>query len=369
MKKLMTAFALCGALFLGAAAPVPRAADDLGAMLDKALGDRSIPAMGVLVIRDGKVAGQAVRGVKALGSADAATQDDIWHIGSDAKSMTATMIARLVERGTLSWTTPLKALLPEVAMRPDYQDVTLADLLAHRAGLRDPEDERDAALIAAAFASTSPLPAQRQAYARTMLNEAPIGPAHKESVYSNSDYVIAAAVAERATGKSFETLMQELIFAPLGITVSFDDSKPGQVLGHKDGKPLTGPHSDNPRLFAPAGRVKITMADWARYAIDQLAGERGQGKLLTADAYRYLHTAQGETNAALGWGVKTDWPKDAPIRMIMHAGSNGYWYALIALAPDRNSGVMVVSNAAEGTGAEQAEVRILMTLMGQIAAN
>lgn len=369
MKKLMTAIALCGALLLTAAAPVPRAADDLGAMLDKALEDRSIPAMAVLVIRDGKIEGQAVRGVRVLGGADAAMQDDIWHIGSDAKSMTATMIARLVEQGKLSWSAPLKALLPGVAMRPEYQDVTLADLLSHRAGLRDPDDVRDAALIAAAFADPAPLPAQRQAYARTMLAEAPIGPARKDSVYSNSDYVIAGAVAEQATGKSFDTLMQELVFTPLGMTVSFDDSKAGQVLGHKDGKPLTGPRSDNPRLFAPAGRVKITMTDWARYAIDQMAGERGQGKLLSAADYTFLHAAQGETNAALGWGVKTDWPKTAPMRMIMHAGSNGYWYALIALAPDRNSGVLIAANAGEGTGAKAEMVGLLMTLMGRFAAN
>ena len=370
MRIWTTMLALCGAWMLGATPGFTQAApaQDLGAMLDKALADRSIPAMAVLVIRDGRIEGQAVRGLRAAGGSARADANDVWHIGSDAKAMTATMIARVVERGKLSWTAPLSAMLPGVAMRPEYRDVTLVDLLSHLAGLRDLDDTRDAALIAAAFADRSPLPQQRQAFARMVLNEAPIGPKRADSVYSNSDYVLAGAIAEATTGKSFETLMQREVFGPLGMKVDFADSAAGQVLGHKAGIALTGPHSDNPRLIAPAGRVKLTMTDWARFAIDQMAGEHGKGKLLTATTYRFLHMAQGATNAALGWGVKMDWPKGAPMRMLMHAGSNGYWYALIALAPDRNAGVLIVANAAEGTGAAQAETGIVMTLMGTIAA-
>ncbi len=346
----------------------PPAPASLDALLGQALEDRNIPAMAVLTIRDGAIAGQAVRGVRAAGRPEPARLDDAWHIGSDGKAMTATMIARLVERGTLSWSTPLPALLPGTPMRPEYRDVTLVDLLSHRAGLRDLDDTRDAALLAAAFADRRPLPEQRQALARTVLAEPPIGPAHAESSYSNSGYVLAAAIAERATGRSFEALMQAEVFEPLGMKVAYADSRPGEVLGHKAGKPLTGPQADNPRLFAPAGEVRLTMHDWAVFAIDQMAGERGQGKLLKAPTYLFLHAPQGDTSAALGWGVRTTWPKEAPIRMISHAGSNGYWNALIALAPDRQGGVLVAANAGDGTDAEKAETAVILTLMREVAA-
>ena len=366
------AAALCGVLLLAPSSPGmaetagPGRAEALNGLLDAALEDHSIPAMTVLVIRDGKIAGQAVRGVRAADSPDPARIDDAWHIGSDAKAMTATMIARLVERGTLSWTTPLRTLLPGVRMRPEYQDLTLIELLSHRAGLRDLDDTVDAKMIADAFADTRPLPRQRQAFAMTVLNEAPIGPARAASVYSNSDYVLAGAIAEQATGKSFETLVQEEVFAPLGMKVEFSASRRGQVLGHQAGKALTGPKSDNPQLFGPAGEVKLTMHDWALFAIDQMAGEKGQGRLLKQDTYRLLHTRQGDTNAALGWGVKTDWPKDAPIRMLTHAGSNGYWNALIALAPDQAGGVLIAANAAEGTDVQKRQTAILLKLMAGI---
>ena len=338
----------------------------LNTLLDEAMAENpGVPAMAVLVIRNGAVAEQVVRGVRASDAADAALTGDRWHIGSDAKAMTATMIARLVDRGLLSWSAPLKSLLPDTAMRAEYEDVTLADLLSHRAGLRDLDDIADAALLEAAFVDARALPEQRRDFAATALQEAPIGPARGESVYSNSGYVLAAVVAERATGKSFEQLMQDEVFQPLGMSVAYAPSERGQILGHLDGRPLTGLRADNPPLIAPAGAVRLSMADWARFAIDQMAGEKGHGALLTAASYAALHMPQGDTSAALGWGVRNSWPAENPIRLLMHAGSNGHWNALIALSPDQDGGVLIVANAA-GPEVEALQTGILMMLMSDV---
>lgn len=338
---------------------------DLQAMLATALKDRNVPAMGVMVIRHGQVEAQAVGGVRAKGSAARASLQDSWHIGSDAKAMTATLIARLVENGTLSWSRPLKEMLPLPGMRSEYADVTLADLLSHRAGLPPNSNEK---LIEATRRDTRPLQVLRQEYAQRALSEAPVGAARSEARYSNSGFMIAAAIAERATGKSFEQLMQEQVFQPLGMRVETAPAQRGQLLGHKSGKPLAGPTSDIPPFFAPAGAtVRTSLADWSKFLIDQMAGEHGEGKLLSAAGYAHLHTPQGDSGSALGWGVRSNWPAQAPIRMLMHAGSNGYWNALVALAPDRRSGVLVVANAGEGSGAEQQGMKIMMTLMSAIA--
>lgn len=336
-------------------------------LLDEAMGDGAIPAMAVVVIRDGKVVDQAVAGVRVAGGGDPALLTDGWHLGSNGKSMTATLIARLVERGVLRWDAPLSALLPDVAMNPAFRNMTLADLLAHRAGLRDLDDTADAALLERAWTDSRPLSEQRLDFARTVLAEAPIGPARGESVYSNSGSVLAAVVAERATGKAFETLMQEEVFGPLGMIVDYRPSRPGDLLGHEGGKGVSGPRADNPPLFHPVGEVRMGMGDWAIYAIDQMAGEQGRGKLLKADSYRFLHAAQGDTDTALGWGVRTSWPKAAPVRMLMHAGSNGRWYALIALVPDQQDGVLIVANTAEGE-VGGTETQILLTLMTDLVS-
>ena len=203
------------------------------------------------------------------------------------------------------------------------------------------------------------------AFAAVVLNEPPIGPARGEAVYSNSDYLLAAAAAEQATGLSFEQLMQNEVFGPLGMIVVFAPSERGQILGHLEGQPLIGPRADNPPMFAPAGAVKLSMGDWARFAIDQMAGEKGRSVLLPGPAYLTLHRPQGETASALGWGVRNSWPAGAPVRLLMHAGSNGHWIALIALAPDQESGVMIAANTAEA-GVEELQTAILMTLMAEL---
>lgn len=357
---MAAALALCGGL-----AQAQATDQELQGMLAGALKDRSIPAMAVMVIRDGQVEAQAVGGVRAKGSPARASLQDSWHIGSDAKAMTATLIARLVENGTLSWSAPLKDMLPLPGMRPEYADVTLEDLLSHRAGLPPNSNEK---LIEATRKDRRPLPLLRQEYAQRALSEAPIGPIRTEARYSNSGFMIAAAIAERATGKSFEALMQEHVFQPLGMQATTAPATQGQLLGHKAGKPLAGSMSDIPPFFAPAGAtMRLSLADWSKFVIDQMAGERGNGKLLSAAGYAHLHAAQGGTSSALGWGVRNNWPAQAPMRILMHAGSNGYWNALVALAPDRDSGVLVAANAGEGTAAEQQELKIVMSLMAAIA--
>lgn len=339
-------------------------ASDLNNLLNKALKDRSIPAMAVLIIKDGEVKQQAVQGVRAANSRVKATLSDAWHIGSDTKALTATLIAKLVERGVLSWQTPLSSMLPDVAMHTDYKDVNLADLLSHRAGLPPNVDE---AKILAYRKDPRSLIAVRAEYVAIALSEAPVAPARQASNYSNSGYLVAAAIAERATGNSYEKLMQDEIYGPLGMVLHNADLGKDELVGHKKNRPLSGPESDIPAFFSPAGATtRLTMSDWAKFALDQMSGEHGNGKLLRKESYQYLHAPQGDTVAALGWGVKNDWPKNAPIRLLTHAGSNTYWYALIALAPDSSDAVLIAANAGEGTGAAKEESQLLLKLMAEL---
>jgi D-alanyl-D-alanine carboxypeptidase len=65
------------------------------------------------------------------------TADDLVHIGSDTKAMTAVLVARLVQQGKLEWDSTIAGVLPSIAdsIHPDFRDVTVADLLRHVAGL------------------------------------------------------------------------------------------------------------------------------------------------------------------------------------------------------------------------------------------
>ena len=124
MSLRLNIFALALAPLIMGAAPAAPSAARLAA---EVLKDRSIPAVGIVLIRHGRIADEAVAGIRARDNPVPVRKSDLWHIGSDEKAMTATMIARLVERGTLSWTAPLSKLIPELStsMRPAYRNVNL----------------------------------------------------------------------------------------------------------------------------------------------------------------------------------------------------------------------------------------------------
>ena len=357
MKTLLAALVCSTTLLLSGAAR----AHDLNAMLQQALADKSVPAMAMLVIRDGKIEAQAQAGVRANDGNDAVRADDVWNIGSNGKAITVTLIARLVERGVLSWDAPLSTMLPALSagMRAEYRDVNLMDLLSHRAGLPPNPDE---AWIDSTYADTRPLPLLRQEYAQRALADAPVAAPRGESHYSNSGAMITAAIAERVTGKTYEELMQAEVFGPLGMRAAFGSTVRGQNLGHKENKPIAGLMASNPLMMAPDGEIHLSMHDWAKFALDQLHGEQGKGRLLKQETYVLLHTAQGDTHAALGWGVM-HFPPQAPQRVLTHLGSNGYWHALIALAPGSGDGLLIAANAGDGSSAQASQQQMAKTIM------
>lgn len=338
---------------------------DLSARLEPLLAGTDVPGLATLTIRDGAVVGQGVAGVRDLESRAPAAIDDVWHLGSDGKAITATVIARLVEQGVLSWETPLETLLPELAatMRPEYRQATLLDLLSHRSGLPDIIGLSE---TLAFYDDPRAVMEQRRAYAAVAVTQAPVVAPRTTQSYSNGGYILAAAVAERATGKPIEQLTAELVLQPLGMTTAaFGPTVAGQPLGHEAGKPLTGPRADNPIVLAPAGELHMSLQDWARFVLDQMEGEAGRGRLLSADAYRLLHTAQDGKVAGLGWGTPAAFGGRQG-RFLSHVGSNGYWHAVVVVRLDNRSAILTVVNSGDGTQAETVNRAVLRALAGEV---
>lgn len=326
----------------------------LEAAADEGMVNTNTPGLAILEIRDGKPMKEIVRGVRSLDTRDPVRPGDPWHLGSNSKPITATLIAMLVERGELRWDTRLIDVLPEFAsvMHPDLRDVTILDLATHSSGLPSLMGE---ALLEPYYDDARPLPEQRTSFLKTVLSE-PAAQPRGTYAYSNRGYVVLGAIADRVGGKPVEQLLSEMIFRPLRMkTAGFGPTVRGQPLGHEDGKPLLGPRQDNPAYVTTAGTMRMSLPDWARWGIDQMQGERGGGKLLSAASYRFLHTAQihppgRKTAVTPGWGVRTE----NYGRILTHTGSNGAWFAVIALAPDLQNGILTATNSAEDMKGELA---------------
>jgi CubicO group peptidase (beta-lactamase class C family) len=225
-------------------------------------------------------------------------------------------------------------------------------LLSHTAGLAPLTDDRDLPEFMALINSNGGVKAQRAAIARHYLALPPASKAG-EFVYSNLGYIIAGAIAEARTGKTWEELIRAQVFEPLGI-VNAGFGAPGksstidQPRGHEEkaGKlvPIdpASADADNPAALGPAGTINITLHDWMRFAQDHLDGEHGRGKLLKPATYRKLHTPV-TTLYALGWGVLRD--PDGTVQLLTHTGSNGHWIADVRIMPRHNMIFLVTSNA------------------------
>ena len=110
---------------------------DLWRLLERERKKQGLPAVAAVVIQKDRIVAQGTAGLRKTGDKARVELDDRWHLGSCTKTMTATMIAVLIERGDLSWDTPIGKALPDLAetMRPEYCNVTIEMLLAHRGGI------------------------------------------------------------------------------------------------------------------------------------------------------------------------------------------------------------------------------------------
>ena len=111
--------------------------DSIRQNLNKIVDDGEAPGIIAAIISGEGVIAIASAGERKAGSGIAFTPNDVVHLGSCGKAMTATMLATLVAEGKLSWDTKLIEAIPELKNRihTDYHKITLWQLLTHRAGI------------------------------------------------------------------------------------------------------------------------------------------------------------------------------------------------------------------------------------------
>lgn len=363
------ALAGAGALMLapqGASAATPN-------VLKEVMIGTAVPGMAAIVIRNFRAEREIVAGIRRLGEGEEVRRGDRWYIGSDAKAMTATLIAVLAERGELSWQAPLAEMLPELAgtMHAEYRDVTLPDILSHRAGLSP--DIVDMNLFVSFFDDPAPMSDQRRRYVGAALALPPSGPKRAEHLYSNTDYYLAAVIAERATGREYEDLMQTYVFSPLRMRsvarepIGGADEPIGHVSGRQANRFGTANSDLEPPMGAPShGGIRLSLRDWARFCIDQMCGEHGNGRLMRNISYRFLHAPQGDDQYALGWYARNrQFDRQGPA--ILHSGSDGNWMAEAVLFPRVGDGALVVANSAYGMDGNTVSASVLRQLCATLS--
>jgi CubicO group peptidase (beta-lactamase class C family) len=357
---------------------------DVSSLLAPIRDKHHLPALAALVVQGDSMVAQGVVGVRRQGSPELATIDDQWHIGSCTKSMTATLVALLVEQGKLSWSTTVGDSFPDLAatMDPAWKGITIAQLLSHRAGA---PGNLDADVLWGRLRAFTGTPTEaRMALVAGVVKRPPEAPPGTKFIYSNAGFAIAGAMAEKATGKAWEDLMREMIFTPLGMTSAGfgapgDPSVVDQPRGHHPGSPDAspvepGPGADNPVAIGPAGIVHCSLPDWAKYVSFHLYGERGDMHVnaplqLSPESFTKLHTPSGpdakpDEGYAMGWGVtRRNWGG----RVLTHNGSNTMWFTVVWIAPEKDFAVLVATNVGGNDAAAATDEAAWAVIQDEIA--
>lgn len=326
---------------------------DLHGFLDAYRQAYGLPAMAAAVVDTSGIVAMGAAGERRIGSGVEVTSTDAWHIGSSAKSMTATLVAILVEDGLISWETTVAEAFPESSegMDAGWRAVTIEQLLTHRGGAPASLIEGHPVLWEQILSREGSPTKQRRALVDAVTRRPPEGRPGESYAYSNAGYAIAGAMAEAAAGVPWEGLMRTRLFEPLGITSAGfgapgDTTAVDQPRGHDErGQPVEpGPAADNPPGIGPAGTVHLTIEDWARYARFHLRGAAGTAELLDPGTFARLHTPHegGVPPYAMGWDVTDE--AGPNVRVLAHSGSNTIWYSMIWMPLESGFGALVVTN-------------------------
>lgn len=240
---------------------------------------------------------------KAFGSADieqtvALTTQSAHRLASLSKLVTATIIMDLVQSGRMRLDMPIKTYLTDLPST--YDGVTIRHLLTHQAGIRGYRD------IEEVF-STVHYATSRDAIKAFVKDPLLFAPGTKTE-YSTFGFTLLGAVAEAATGQTFQDIAKSF-FRRYGIS-GFDIDDPLAIVPHrvrgysieKDGTLRNARAYDASNKY-PAGGFTASAASYLRFLIAV-----GSGQVLKPEILKQTWTPQKTVDGTgspfgLGWGI------------------------------------------------------------------
>lgn len=313
---------------------------DLGQKIDaiaaSTLTKTGAPSASIAIVQDGKIAYLQAYGDARLDPKTPAKPDMRYSIGSVSKEFTAAAILLLQEQGKLSLDDKVSRFIPDLTRA---NQVSIRQLLSHTSGYQDywPQDYVMPMML-------EPTTAEKimDGWARKPLDFDP-GTLWQ---YSNTNYVIAGVIVEKASGMPLLQFLREKIFAPLAMkSVANIDQEtlpitdPVGYMRYALGPLRPAPKEGKGWLFA-AGELAMPAEDLARWDISIM-----NQTLLKPSSYR-----QFETEVLLNNGVGTRYGLGLDIgienghRAVGHSGEVSGFTAQNTVFPDDRAAIIVLTN-------------------------
>jgi CubicO group peptidase (beta-lactamase class C family) len=258
----------------------------------------------------------------------------IYRIGSTTKPFTSTVILKLSEEKKLRLQDPVAKYLP---LYPEGDRITIAHLLTHSSGVKEYLETDTIQKL-----PDSALPINIESLIHTFSNfPLSIQPGQKFS-YSNSNYILLAAIIEKITGKKYEHVVREMIFDPLGMHSSGFDFKNLSDTNRSSGYTINAKSirivEDFDSTYAPGcGAMYSTVMDlyhWYRGLVS--------GAIISDSTRNDAFTAK-RSDYGYGWFDE----KKQGRRCISHAGGVPGFVANLQFYPSDDLCIILLANNSE----------------------
>jgi len=324
---------------LQAQAPAPLSAalrEKIDATVRQTLTSTGVPSASIAIVQGGAIAYLQAYGDGRIEPHTPASPSMRYSIGSISKQFTAAAVLLLAEQGKLSLDDPVSRFVPDLTRG---NEVTIRELLSHTSGYRDywPQDYVPPFML-------QPITADKilDRWARKPLDFDP----GTEWQYSNTNFVIAGLIVEKASGEPLLQFMSERIFAPLGMksVMNIDQNRLTETdatgyLRYAIGPPRPAPKEGRGWLFA-AGELAMPAEDLAKWDIGMI-----NQSVLRPPSYAQMEREVVLKNG-LGtrYGLGVDVRQEFGQRAIEHGGEVSGFTAHNMVFPDARIAVVVLVN-------------------------
>ncbi len=305
----------------------------------------NIPELSYAVVTDKSILEIAALGRHSIALKDSASLSDRFHIGSNTNAMTAFMIAKYVEKGKLKWTTKFFDLFSEWKKdsKPEYYNITLEELLSHRARIQPFQGENDP--VIPEFKGTKQ--EKRNRFGKFVLTLEPTKiDTSNTFTYSNADYTLTTLMLEKTMHKSWEQLVEKVFNHDLRLNVKLswpDNQTKKDTWGHsfENGKlnPIPSNIDFHLDYTEPAGDINMKLTDYIKFIQLNLDGLEGHDNYLKSHTYQYIHA--GIEIYSLGWFNIQENAKE----WSTHFGTVGTYYTNVQIDRTTKVAYIVFTNS------------------------
>jgi CubicO group peptidase (beta-lactamase class C family) len=330
-----------------------------------------VPGAAIAVIQGGKIVLEKGLGVRELNTTEPVTPETLFMIGSMTKPLTSLMMARLVDRGTFTWDTPVMTLLPSFALGD--ADATRRVTMAHTVCACTGLPRWDMEFI---FEWDGSTPEKRIELLRAMKPTTGFGETFQYSnlMVATGGYVAAmAATKGKDLRRGYVDTMTAEVLRPLGMTATALDLDEARKREHArphgrtlmfDPQPIATETERGVDSVMPAGGAWSNVRDLSRWLLLELNDGTLDGKqIVTGRNLLERRKPQARINAKQSYGLALFLDESRGLEAIGHGGNTFGFTADATFFPDHGVGLIVLTNAASANAYTAAVRRRLVELL------